>query len=497
MLDQSFSSMNFNFLFLKENRKGNFDKSHFTPEYLEKHQEFKTVLKAKIDLKIANGSLTKIELDEFAERLERINKEKEEIRLSIFQEFANTINSSTNPFKFKIEYNTFKKVYTVEKDPASYYAVKQLQFNINKTFKVIQSDRNRIIKQIFNIVSDGFPKIIIKTDIKSFYESIPQEKLFEKIEENTLLSPYSKKLIRRLFYEFEEIKDKAIIPLKKGVPRGIGLSAYLSELFMREIDSEIKKIEDVIYYARYVDDIIVIFSPKTQTTKGNYLDDIRQIICNRNGLMLKDGSDGDESKTFEINLPNRNSYTEFFNFLGYSFNLKRSEITVSGQKKSDFKAIIEISNNKIERYEKRLIAAIETYNKDSLFNEKESRKMLFERLKFLTGNFHLNNNKKNVKSGVYYSNEMLRLNTEKYTSLKYLDKKLSNALSLLAPPPKIGINKVKLKLHLMSKFSFQKGFLLKEKYFYSFTFSDRERNYYYSKFGRTTNKFEVIKSIWK
>ena len=49
-----------------------------------------------------------------------------------------------------------------------------------------------------------------------------------------------------------------------GVPRGFGVSAYLSELYMREIDNEIKALPDVIYYARYVDDIVIIFSPKTK-----------------------------------------------------------------------------------------------------------------------------------------------------------------------------------------------------------------------------------------
>ncbi len=103
---------------------------------------------------------------------------------SLNKEFANIINNNSNPFEFKIDYNVLKNVYTVEKDPPSYYAVKQLQFNVNRTFKVIQSDRNKIIKQIFNIVSDGFPKIIIKTDIKSFYESIP---LKQKVQKGNIL----------------------------------------------------------------------------------------------------------------------------------------------------------------------------------------------------------------------------------------------------------------------------------------------------------------------
>jgi len=493
MLDQSFSSSNFNKIFLKENRKGNFDKSHFTQEYLKKHQEFKSIVGEKISLK-KTRTLTVEELDHFAERLEEINNEKEEIRLSIFEGYSNVINNQNTPFQFKIVYNSTKEVYTVENDPASYYAVKQLQRNIYKTFKVIQADRNKIIKQIFNIASDGFPKIIIKTDIKSFYESIPQDNLFKKIENNTLLSPFSKKLIKRLFYEFEDKKDKTKIPLGKGVPRGIGISAYLSELYMRDIDNEIKALEDVIYYSRYVDDIIVIFCPKTESTKRNYLDEIKNIICLKNHLTLKDGSDGEPSKTEIIDLPKNGNYEKAFNYLRYCFNLKRTETTGHN---SNFKLRLEISDNKIGRYNERLKKSIESYNQNSKYNEKEARNILIARLKFLTGNFHLNNNKRNVKSGVYYSNQMLKLNKVTYNSLKILDRRLSTALSDLNPPPKIGIDKIKLKLFLMQKYSFQKGFNNKEKNFYSFKLNPRETSFYFKKFKRATNKFEVIKSIWK
>lgn len=493
MLDQSFSSINFNNLFLKENRKGNFNKSHFSKEYLDKHQEFKNTLKEKLELKKSNA-LTREELDFFGERLENINNQKEEIRLAIFEIFSKTINSLETPFQFKIEYNQRKEVYTVEKDPASYYAVKQLQHNINKTFKVIQADRNKIIKQIFNIVSDDFPKIIIKTDISSFYESIPQDRLFDKIENNTLLSPFSKKLIKRLFYEFENKKDSVKISPGKGVPRGIGISAYLSELYMRDIDNEIRSLEDVIYYARYVDDIIVIICPKTETSKRDYLNEIKNIICTRNNLILKDGSDGEASKTDIIDLPKKGSYSKSFNYLRYCFNLKRTEST---EGKANFNLILEISENKIIRYKERLEKAVNDYNLNAKYNEKEARNLLIARLKFLTGNFHLDNNRRNVKSGVYYSNQMLKLNKRTYRSLKDLDRKLSTVLSNLNPPPKIGISKVKLKLFLLSKFSFLEGFNNKENYFYTFRLNARETTFYFKKFKRATNKFEVIKSIWK
>ncbi|WP_166387521.1 antiviral reverse transcriptase Drt3a [Polaribacter sp. 11A2H] len=500
MLDQSFSSSNFNKLFLKENRKGNFDKTHFTKEYLDKHEEFKSILREKLDLKKIQV-LSKEELDDFAERLEDVNNEKEEIRLSIFESYSNTINSKELPFQFKIEYNSIKEAYTVEKDPASYYAVKQLQRNINKTFKVIQADRNKIIKQIFNIVSDGFPKIIIKTDIKSFYESIPQDKLFKKIENNTLLSPFSKKLIKRLFYEFEDKKDKNKIPLGEGIPRGVGISAYLSELYMRDIDNEVKALEDVIYYARYVDDIIVIICPKTESKKRDYLSEIRAIVS-KNLLELKDGTDGEENKTQEIILfqnKNKNKKdfdSDEFKYLGYKFILEHFPKNC----KTDL--TIEISDNKIKKkYIDRLDAIVNVYNNDSKYNEKEARKMMFSRLKFLTGNFHLNNNKRNIKSGVFYSNRMLELNHNNFESLNILNLELNKKIKTLSPPKGIKNKnnnfKEKLINHILSNYNFKKGFENKEKFFYTFNFNSKEVSFYAKKFKRVTNKFEVIKSIWK
>lgn len=264
MLDQSFSDSNFNLIFLKENRKGSIKKSYLNQSYFDKHDEFNAILNQKKELKKARV-LTIEELDSFTARLEIINKDKEEIRNGLFCEYSKIINNDDDKFCFEIKYDKHNKIYTTKKDGVHFFAVKQLQRNLNKTFKVKQADRNRIVKQTYNLISDGFPKVIIRTDIHKFYESIPQKELIQKLENNTLLSPLSKKLLKRLFFEFERIKDLSVMEVGRGIPRGFGVSAYLSELYMREIDNEIKSLPDVMYYSRYVDDIIIIFSPKTKS----------------------------------------------------------------------------------------------------------------------------------------------------------------------------------------------------------------------------------------
>lgn len=400
MLDQSFSGSNFNLIFLNENRKGSIKERHLNQAYFDMHDEFNTVLNEKIVLK--NSRVDKIlsidELDFFAEKLEGINKAKEEIRNNLFSEYATIINNEKAPFCFEIKYDRQNKIYTTKKDGLHFFTIKQLQKNLNKTFKVIQADRNKIIKQTYNLISDGFPKIVIRTDIHKFYESIPQKKLFEKLENNTLLSPLSKKLLKRLFFEFERIKDLGVMQPGKGIPRGFGVSAYLSELYMREIDNEIKSLPGVIYYSRYVDDIIVIFSPKTKSQSRDYQSEIKKII-NDGQLEINDKLDGRKDKTFNIKLiENPLPKQEKLTFLGYKFIIKQNQ---------DIK--LELSDDKINRYINRINLSINKYNLDAKFNEKIARKMLLDRLKFLTGNYNLNHSKKNIKAGIFHSNQMLSL----------------------------------------------------------------------------------------
>jgi len=55
----------------------------------------------------------------------------------------------------------------------------------------------------------------------------------------------------------------------------------------------------------------------------------------------------------------------------------------------------------------------------------------------------------------------------------------------------------KLKNLIKTNFCFISGFYNKDENFYSFKFNSKENEIYRKKFGRLSNKYEVIKSIWK
>lgn len=74
------------------------------------------------------------------------------------------------------------------------------------------------------------------------------------------------------------------------------MSAYLAELYMRDIDKQIKSLPTVSYYARYVDDIIIVFTPISTKDSRDYLVEIDKIIETKYSLARNKV----KTKTFDL-----------------------------------------------------------------------------------------------------------------------------------------------------------------------------------------------------
>ncbi len=92
---------------------------------------------------------------------------------------------------------------------------------------------------------------LYRLDVRSFYESFNQGYIFKKIDDVTGVDVRSKQLLKEFMYEF-------YVSGGKGVPRGLSISSFLSDYLMHEFDELIRNLPNVFYYARYVDDIILI-----------------------------------------------------------------------------------------------------------------------------------------------------------------------------------------------------------------------------------------------
>ncbi|MAY33591.1 MAG: reverse transcriptase [Rhodovulum sp.] len=386
MLDQSFSAENFRKIFDIENRKGNYLEGEFFPEVESKSQEVQACIG---ELRILRSEKDKHTPEDYeairvslSDKLETLRKEREEMLHAKLEEVSSNVCAKDFSFGIQeVDIGKPKKVFVAERSAETHFALKQVQHNIRRLYKVKQSNRHEIICQLRELLADAMPKYIVRTDISSFYESIPRNILLGKLRNDPLLTLQSKKIIRRILYEYGQITG-----LDAGLPRGIGISAYLAELYMRDIDSSIRNHPGVLYYARYVDDIVIIFCPPPNVGTRRF----RQLVVRS---LRRLGLSRNRTKTQILQVDSKKPYK--LTYLGYKFDVSPKAVH------------LKMSPEKLSRYKKRLDLTFDAYSKNSKKSELTARRLLERRLRFLTGNTRLVNNKKNVVSGIFFSNPLL------------------------------------------------------------------------------------------
>lgn len=413
MLDQSFSAHNFETIYNLENRRGTIDIQKLPKDYID---IISTIKETKQKIK---NSTTENTIEE-KENLKYLEQEKE----SIFQNYLYDLEKEVNSPDFKITLKSFsldgKEYFTIDRNTfATFFVIKQLQYNIRHLFKVKQANRHSILSNIKTFLNSKIPVYVIRTDITNFYESIPHNKLMPLLNNNTLLSNKSKSLIKGIFKEYEFLKDKSITKEDYGVPRGIGISSYLSEIYLRDIDKEISNRQEVLFYARYVDDIFIIinFLPMGTTTLDDYYVKIEQLFQKR-GLILKIRG---EKKCKILDFTKDSVPEEKFDYLGYELCIKRD--------KRQLVTSYSFSNEKQNKYEERIDNIFQHFEKMVKTNISQAYKDLFDCINLITSNVKLLNGKSGVKVGLFYNNDLLD-NMEVLNELtEYLNKK-TNVINL-------------------------------------------------------------------
>lgn len=468
MLNQSFTADNFEKIYDIENRKSSIA-DYLGVEYKEVLIKIKSLQNEVLQIKRKKLSdRSDAENQALIENKQNINKfiaDKKEIQLNEFDIISKSVNNKN--FRFDLQPKD-DDIFVIQNTRDAFFAIKQLQYNVKKTFKVKQSSRHLILSQIKLLLNESSPKYVIRTDVSKFFESIPQDKLFDKINDNTLLNIQSKKFIRQILDEYNTKKDTARIDIDKGIPRGVGISSYLSELYMKDIDKHIKNMEDVVYYARYVDDIFIIISPKLPKKDIDfYFEKIKDVV-GRESLVLHEEGD----KYNLIDLSNSVSENTHYNFtyLGYKIHieqyLKDSKMTI-------LKTSFGLSEDKKNKVEVRVLKSIDYFNQKSKYDLKLARKNLILCLHFLTTNTKLSGAKSRIKTGIYYSNDLLDSCFEK--DINTLDNKLKGKwLSKVQPFADLFANNTekrkyieRIKKNIISKCNFHKGF--NEKTYHTFS----------------------------
>lgn len=264
--------------------------------------------------------------------------------------------------------------------------------NIRANYYIKQSDRQLIISNAMSIFKEGTPYNLYRLDVKKFYESIDRKVLFYRLMSDGKCSWLTLTLLSQFF----KVLDASNVV---GIPRGLGISATLSEFYLTEFDSVVKSSPGVFYYARFVDDILVVTSNEI----------VRSEFEAKLEGSLPEGLDfHKEGKRIFYPVPRVKEDTPSdkifgFDFLGYHIKIfsRYSNEVVSGRPRR--KVFCDISKDKVARLKARLISSFASYL--SSVQYPTDFLLLKNRIRALTGNYYITDPMTGIeiKTGIYYN----------------------------------------------------------------------------------------------
>lgn len=414
MPDQSFSAENFQRIWDLRTRRGE-DLSLYFPKIAAASDELRT---ANADLR-TRLRLLKPEDAEFDAQAARYSILKDSAKLQRDQLVAANMAGVALEANRRIDTGNLnivllpgrtvggKATYQLDQaDAPSFFICRQLEINLRHAFDLKPPNRNLAAEQLFLALNDKTEKIVVRTDIRSFYESIPHDRLRDILRRSPGLSRTTCRFVDVLLNDYAAQSGSP-----RGLPRGIGLSAALAEVYLAQLDKDFLGMPDVLFYIRYVDDIVVIFGgSQHHPPMAERKQDVREKVA-KTGLAMN------ARKTRYLSVSRENGETDKFSYLGYEFTIKEAVVSV------------DISAKREKRYRERISLAFENYRR--VGGNGSAAQSLVDRIKFLSGNTRLSNNKRHALVGIYYSNSLLKSASPK---IQRLDSHLARQCKLARLP---------------------------------------------------------------
>ncbi|MEI6896691.1 MAG: antiviral reverse transcriptase Drt3a [Psychromonas sp.] len=279
-----------------------------------------------------------------------------------------------------------KNVYETD-NVNEHFAIKKLNAIIKRLYTVKYTNRNEILTQLIQVLNDGTNYKIIRADIKDFFETVPRKKLIDKLKSDSILGSL---MINKLLDLDKYLAKQSC----KGLPRGISLSPALSEIYLRRFDKSMRSNTNVYYYARYVDDIIIVCLDRLEDVENLLKENIKDL-----GLSF--------NHKYKV-IPEVNVFNDF-DYLGVNFKFGLNKIEYS------------LSKNKVNQIKTRIIKSLIDFSKN------KNEKLLLNRIIFLTSNYNVytKTESNNLKAGIYYNNQ--HINT--YQALNDLNEFLRKSIT--------------------------------------------------------------------
>jgi hypothetical protein len=279
-----------------------------------------------------------------------------------------------------------RDVYQITSIPQQ-LVIRKLTTNIKRLVQLRQWSRNSIITNLVRLLSEGVPYRVYRLDIAQFYASFDQKELIAKLKQCSRLSPQSVNLLVRLSNCYASVGGK-------GLPTGLAISSVLADFMMREFDARALNRPEVYFYARYVDDILIITNT-TSVARKEFLDSLRANLPK--GLSFHSSKETvvqvqKQAPKSPAAQPAPAHFT--FIYLGYQFSVHDSP-------KDDRSRLVrvDIAPQKVIKIKTRISRAFLAFTRDHDFLKLQAR------IQFLTSNFSLRdlNTGRKKLAGIYES----------------------------------------------------------------------------------------------
>ncbi|WP_309858074.1 antiviral reverse transcriptase Drt3a [Leifsonia sp. 1010] len=274
-----------------------------------------------------------------------------------------------------------RQTYALDASPHVFFADKHLQRVVGSQHNHRQPSRQDVVGALVRAIDNRLPKAVVKVDVERFYESIEHRRLIQVLA-RTDITPVNRALIGLLLDEYQ-----ALVGAPVGLPTGIGLSAKLAEFFVSRLDTRFLSLPNIQYFARYVDDIVCVRGLENRDTSTD-AELIAEISTGLAELGL--GVNASKSAVFRL----RNQVLPAFDLLGYRIAYGSTGVSV------------QLTPNRLQTIKDRVSNSFDVWQKRGPQNGGRQR-LLLDRIRFLTGNTRLLNNKRNAMVGIYFSNPHL------------------------------------------------------------------------------------------
>ncbi|MBN3858970.1 hypothetical protein GKC56_00125 [Neisseriaceae bacterium PsAf] len=215
---------------------------------------------------------------------------------------------SDNPIK-KLRSIKGKSVYSPTSNESKFIlnACNQI---IKSAYYIRPSNKTEIIKTLKNFISGSSHIAVYRLDIKGFFENCNIKNINELISDDNRLDDSVKKFL----LHFLSLHAEQGL---RGLPRGLAISSTLSEYCFSNFDHNIKNKSEVLYYARFVDDICLIIRHDKNLNQKKFMGELAN--------QLPVGLEFNKKKQKIIVLENINNNNTNFDYLGYNFKLSQKK----------------------------------------------------------------------------------------------------------------------------------------------------------------------------